>query len=124
MTESADEFLQAIDGEWIEPEHKGSKLACCHCGLVHRVEYRVVRGRVQFRVWRDARATAARRRKLKRPSEAAPDSGWRLTPEQLDAICDRLAHRLKQAQDIQDVQDLVCHLGEVESENQLLRQQK
>ena len=50
------------DGEWMQPK-RGYKMACCDCGLVHRVEFRVVKGRVQFRAWRDNRATAARRRK-------------------------------------------------------------
>ncbi len=48
-------------GEWIEPTLIHS-LGCCDCGLVHRVQFKVVNGRVQFRVWRDKRATAATRR--------------------------------------------------------------
>jgi len=48
------------DGEWIEPK-AGYRMACCDCGLVHRVEFRVVKGKVQFRAWRDNRATAGRR---------------------------------------------------------------
>ncbi len=55
-------------GEWVSPVHKGYKLRCCDCGLVHKVDFRVVtrgsgRKDVEFRVFRDERATAAVRRK-------------------------------------------------------------
>jgi Zn-finger protein len=55
-------------GEWVQPVRKGYKLRCCDCGLVHRMDFRVVvdkRGspRAHFRVFRDNRATAACRRK-------------------------------------------------------------
>lgn len=53
-------FYLQHDGEWIEPE-KNYLMACCDCSLVHKMEFRVVKGRVQFRAWRDKRATAARR---------------------------------------------------------------
>lgn len=44
--------------EWVRPIRKGYKLACCDCGLVHDMDFRVVHGRVQFRVRRNNRATA------------------------------------------------------------------
>lgn len=57
-------------GEWVQPEMRGYKLACCDCGLVHRMQFRIMswqrglfpRFKVQFRVWRDNRATGAVRR--------------------------------------------------------------
>lgn len=53
-------------GEWVQPRRKGYKLACCDCGLVHRVDFRALKnGRgtfVQFRCYRDNRSTAAMRR--------------------------------------------------------------
>ena len=50
-----------------EGEHP-HKTACCDCGLVHQIQYRIdeVEGlgdRVAIRVRRDERATAAKRRK-------------------------------------------------------------
>jgi Zn-finger protein len=57
-------FYQQQEGEWIQPM-KGYRMACCDCGLVHRVEFRVVKGRVQFRAWRDKKATTERRKKPK-----------------------------------------------------------
>jgi hypothetical protein len=40
------------------------KIACCDCGLVHRVRLNVnaKRDYVEFMAWRDKRATAAKRR--------------------------------------------------------------
>jgi len=63
------------EGEWITPT-RVHKLACCDCGLVHTTHFRIaiierLNGRkhgkptVQFRVWRDDRATAGRRRAKK-----------------------------------------------------------
>lgn len=55
-------------GEWVQPTPKGYKLRCCDCGLVHRMDFRVVtyangrRHKMQFRAYRDNRATAAIRR--------------------------------------------------------------
>jgi hypothetical protein len=32
---------------------------CCDCGLIHRLDFRIVGGRVEFRTRRDERVTAA-----------------------------------------------------------------
>jgi hypothetical protein len=53
------------EGQWERPP-KNYKLACCDCGLVHKMDFRVVDGKVEFRVYRDERATAAIRRHLKK----------------------------------------------------------
>lgn len=51
-------------GEWVQPISRGYKLACCDCGLVHNVDFRVIkyaggkRAKVQFRVSRNNRSTA------------------------------------------------------------------
>ena len=49
-------------GEWVQPINEGYKLACCDCGLVHRLDFRIYNGRVQFRAFSDVRATTAMRR--------------------------------------------------------------
>jgi hypothetical protein len=49
-------------GEWIRPVRRGYKLACCDCGLVHLVNFRVRKGRVEFQVFRANRSTALMRR--------------------------------------------------------------
>jgi hypothetical protein len=55
------------DGEWVAPKKRGYKLACCDCGLVHRMNFEhVPRGRgrkIIFQAFRDNRATAAKRRR-------------------------------------------------------------
>jgi len=59
-------YVQVSDGEWIRPmPQRGHKMRCCDCGLVHRMNFAVIRGKVVFQAFRDARATAATRRKRK-----------------------------------------------------------
>ena len=59
-------YTEPNEGEWVQPIRKGYKLACCDCGLVHRMDFRIVgnkRKKIQFRVFRDNRATGQMRRK-------------------------------------------------------------
>lgn len=49
-------------GEWIRPVRRGYMLACCDCGLVHRVNFRIKDGRVELQVFRANRSTAMMRR--------------------------------------------------------------
>jgi len=44
---------------WEQPVRRGYRMRCCDCGLVHIIDFRIFRKRVQFRVARDNRATAA-----------------------------------------------------------------
>lgn len=55
-------YRQQVDGEWVQPIRRGYKMACCDCGLVHKVDFRVVDRKIQFRAFRDNRATAQVRR--------------------------------------------------------------
>jgi len=71
-------------GEWTRPRMRDFREQCCDCGLIHRLDFRIVderratrsgrpgrRGlRVEFRTRRDDRATAAARR------------AFRFTPEE------------------------------------------
>ena len=59
-------FTIQQDGEWFTVRMRRTRIRCCDCGLVHRVQYRTVRRRLQMRVWRDRRATAQQRRKAGR----------------------------------------------------------
>lgn len=58
-------YKQAYDGDWIEPIKEGYKMACCDCGLVHTVNFRIVKGVIQIQAFRDNRATSQRRRNKK-----------------------------------------------------------
>jgi len=51
-----------MDGEWEAPAMRGYKLMCCDCGLVHRMDFKIRDGYVEFRAARDPRATKAARR--------------------------------------------------------------
>jgi hypothetical protein len=60
-------YRQQFNGDWVRPVRRGYKMRCCDCKLVHTVNFRVVKGQVQFQVFRSNRATAASRRtKLER----------------------------------------------------------
>ena len=55
-------FAEPEADEWVRPIRKGYKLACCDCGLVHDVDFRIKDRRVEFRVRRNNRSTAMMRR--------------------------------------------------------------
>ena len=50
------------EGEWVSPVMTGYKMSCCDCGLVHRLDFRIVGNRVDFRTYRDNRSTGQIRR--------------------------------------------------------------
>jgi hypothetical protein len=56
------EFHDWDDGEWHEPIHDGYLMACCDCGLVHRVDFAIRDGeQVQMRWFREDDLTAEER---------------------------------------------------------------
>ena len=57
LKEEGYDISQTIDGEWQTPTQENFYRACCDCGLVHKEEYRVHDGRIQYRVWRDKEET-------------------------------------------------------------------
>ena len=75
-------YDQPEAGEWVQPTPEGYKFQCCDCGLVHRLDFRIVYAntgmpvrfsgrKVQFRAFRDERATAAVRRERRKRDEKA-----------------------------------------------------
>lgn len=59
-------------GEWVQPVMDGYLMKCCDCELVHRMNFRVVRGpgkyQVQFQVWRHSPKTRkAKKRRRPKP---------------------------------------------------------
>jgi len=64
-------MVELEDGwcRWVYPKPKLYKMACCDCGLVHDLQFKIQkwgRGyRVRFRARRNNRATAAMRRHKK-----------------------------------------------------------
>lgn len=55
-------YEEPTEGEWVQPIARGYKMACCDCGLVHNVDFRIYRGEVQLRMFRNNRSTAMVRR--------------------------------------------------------------
>lgn len=67
----AKRFLKEKEGpngwsRWVQPVKRGYLLECCDCSLVHRMDFRIHRDRVQFRAQRAPRYTARQRAKSKR----------------------------------------------------------
>jgi hypothetical protein len=44
--------VQVDDGEWVTIAWTKQREKCCGCGLVHKTDYRVVDGKLQFRAFR------------------------------------------------------------------------
>lgn len=45
-------LAQLHDGQWVRPVHRDFRLACCDCGLTHRMDFRVRGKAVEFRATR------------------------------------------------------------------------
>jgi len=62
-------YKKVIENEWQQPIVNDYKMACCDCGLVHNIDFRIYRGKIQMRARRNNRATAQIRRhnKIKNP---------------------------------------------------------
>lgn len=46
-------YVQQKDGEWVEMKNmKRYYMKCCDCGLSHRMEFRMIKDKLQFRAWR------------------------------------------------------------------------
>lgn len=50
-------YKHVKSGSWEQPIRKGYKMVCCDCGLVHTMDFRIFRGRVQMRAERDNPST-------------------------------------------------------------------
>lgn len=58
------EYYQVTEGEWIRVTKRGYRDQCCSCGLVHKLNFRIVDGEIEIQTFGDGRATGgARRRK-------------------------------------------------------------
>ena len=64
-------YRQIYDKEWIRPLKRGFKEACCGCGLVHKVNFRVLNGVIEFQCWQAPRSTAMIRRHMQ-PEQWSP----------------------------------------------------
>ena len=55
-------YEEAEDSEWFALARRGNRIACCDCGLVHRVDARVRDGAIELAFARNERSTALTRR--------------------------------------------------------------
>lgn len=76
-------YPKVEDGEWVQPVTTGYGMACCDCGLVHRLNFRIHEGHIQFQASRDNRATG----QIRRSRETIPWSTreWIATPNHPEA---------------------------------------
>ena len=44
-------------GEWVRPVRHNYGLVCCDCGLVYTVNFRIRKGKIEFQMFRNERAT-------------------------------------------------------------------
>jgi len=58
-------YKKVQPGEWVRPTRKGYKMCCCDCGLVHIIDFRIRKRKIEFRCFRDNRATGQIRRHMK-----------------------------------------------------------
>lgn len=58
-------YYHVTDNEEIEVALKDFKLICCSCNLVHKINFRIKKGRLFLKFKLDNRSTASFRRKKK-----------------------------------------------------------
>lgn len=51
---------------WVQPVRRNYIFACCDCSLVHHMDFRITKGRVQFRAKRAPGYTKRERARIKR----------------------------------------------------------
>jgi hypothetical protein len=51
------DYQTAMDGEWFPVPRRGERVACCDCGLVHRIKISKRNGKLGIRYWRLPLAT-------------------------------------------------------------------
>jgi len=65
-------FPKVKAGQWVQPVRRGYLMSCCDCALVHRMDFRVVEGRVQLKAWRAMGHTKALRKRRGIVVKASP----------------------------------------------------
>jgi hypothetical protein len=67
-------YAHPAHNEWVQPVRKAYHMACCDCGLVHELDFRIERKHIQFRVRRHNRATGQIRRAMFKQGKIADAS--------------------------------------------------
>ena len=50
-------YKKTKDGEWVQPRRKNYHMKCCDCGLVHKMDFKLIkdklgRAKILFRAFR------------------------------------------------------------------------
>lgn len=63
-----EEAKVGLDGwdDWVSPERGKTRIICCDCGLAHDHQFRVRKGKIEWRSRRNERSTAQVRRHMKK----------------------------------------------------------
>lgn len=59
-------YPNVTDGQWVQPVERGYHMACCDCGLVHRMNFRVIGIRKKRAVFQAFRAVGETKKLRKR----------------------------------------------------------
>lgn len=64
-------YKKVNDGEWVQPVRREYRMMCCDCGLVHVLNFKLVKygagkHKIRFQAFRDNRRTALARRRSRR----------------------------------------------------------
>ena len=59
-------YKKVHDGEWVQPVRKGYRMKCCDCGLVHVLNFRLLKWgkgtKIQFQAFRAKRSMKGAKR--------------------------------------------------------------
>lgn len=59
-------FQQVQNGEWVYPKRRGYLMKCCDCGLVHKMNFRLVkRGNKNIILFQAFRVNKRKRKNIK-----------------------------------------------------------
>ena len=65
-------YKQQYEGEWVEIPMRGDVVACCSCGLTHKMNYKKSGRRFFTQVFLQPRKTAMVRRHLRKKGHRFP----------------------------------------------------
>jgi hypothetical protein len=80
-------------GEWIQPISKGYRMICCDCGLAHLMDFRIHKGKIKLRAFRESEPNPTPLLGQDEPATLTADKPWdmptsdRKTYELVASVC-------------------------------------
>jgi hypothetical protein len=59
------EYHHVEDDEWMQVDGRDLRHACCDCGVIHDMKFRIRKGKIEYQAKRNPHATAGMRRSFK-----------------------------------------------------------